>query len=134
MKIMPGPGSGDKTTAHQRRIDHPRSNGISAADPQRTEREDHRMNALLRSGVIAAGTFALIATSGPATAKIGSCSEPITFGTTISSTGRYSTLADKWRTMTIEFAKMINERGGIDVKSCGKKLPLQIVISRPPKL
>ena len=31
----------------------------------------------------------------------------MTFGTTISSTGRYSTLADKWRDMTIEFAKMI---------------------------
>lgn len=50
------------------------------------------------------------------------------FGTTISSTGRYSPLADKWRYMTIKFAKMINEKGGIDLKNCGKKLPLKIII------
>lgn len=71
---------------------------------------------------------ALLAAPSPGLAKVGSCVDPITFGTTISSTGRYSTLADKWRTMTVEFAKMINENGGIEVKSCGKKLPLQIVI------
>ena len=77
-----------------------------------------------------AGTVALAAVSvaAPAHAKVGSCTDPVTFGTTISSTGRYSTLADKWRDMTIEFAKMINENGGIDLKGCGKKLPLKIVI------
>ena len=71
---------------------------------------------------------ALVAAVPPAAAKIGSCDDPITFGTTISLTGRYSTLAENWREMTIEFAKMINERGGIAVADCGKKLPLQIVI------
>jgi branched-chain amino acid transport system substrate-binding protein len=81
-------------------------------------------------GLITLGTVALAATSftTPAHAKVGSCTEPVTFGTTISSTGRYSTLADKWRGMTIEFAKMINEKGGINLKGCGKKLPLKIVI------
>lgn len=81
-------------------------------------------------GSFALGTAALAAVSvaTPAHAKVGSCTEPVTFGTTISSTGRYSTLADKWRNMTLEFAKMINENGGIDLKKCGKKLPLKIVI------
>lgn len=77
---------------------------------------------------IAAGIAAAAAIASPAGATVGSCTDPITFGTTISSTGRYSTLADKWRDMTVEFAKMINEKGGIEVKSCGKKLPLQFVI------
>ena len=78
---------------------------------------------LLGATALATGTIAM-----PASATVGSCDDPITFGTTISSTGRYSTLAGKWRNMTVEFAKMINERGGIDVKSCGKKLPLKIII------
>jgi branched-chain amino acid transport system substrate-binding protein len=81
-------------------------------------------------GSIALGTVALaaLAVTSPAHAKVGSCIEPVTFGTTISSTGRYSPLADKWRDMTIEFAKMVNEKGGIDLKDCGKKLPLKIII------
>jgi len=77
---------------------------------------------------VCAASLTTLAFPHPAQATVGSCDDPITFGTTISSTGRYATLADKWRDMTIEFAKMINERGGIDVKSCGKKLPLKIII------
>ena len=37
-------------------------------------------------------------------------------------------MAAKWRDLTIEFARMINERGGIDLKSCGAKLPVKFVI------
>ena len=33
-------------------------------------------------------------------AKIGSCNDPILLGTTISETGPFSTLADRWRKMT----------------------------------
>ena len=81
--------------------------------------------ALIRTAGIALG---LLAGTMPAAAKIGSCDDPVTFGTTISSTGQFAAHAEKWQAMTIEFAKMINERGGIDVASCGKKLPLQIVL------
>lgn len=87
------------------------------------------------TGFFALGTLAIAAMSftttslpSPARATVGSCTDPVTFGTTISSTGRYSPLAGKWRDMTIEFAKMINEKGGIDLKGCGKKLPLKIII------
>ena len=81
-------------------------------------------------GLFALGTaaFAAAAFTTPAHATVGSCTDPVTFGTTISSTGRYSTLADKWRSMTIEFARMINENGGIDLKDCGRKLPLKFII------
>lgn len=61
-------------------------------------------------------------------ATIGSCSDPIVFGTTISETGPFSTLADRWRKMTEVFADEINKSGGILVKDCGKKLPLKFVI------
>ena len=70
----------------------------------------------------------LLVGAAPAAAKIGSCDEPIVWGTTISSTGVYSTLADRWREMTEIFAEEVNKLGGIEVKSCGKKLPLKIVI------
>lgn len=81
-------------------------------------------------GSFALGTAALVAASfsTPSYAKVGSCTDPVTFGTTISSTGQYSALSGKWRDMTIEFAKMINEKGGINLKGCGKKLPLKIII------
>ncbi len=63
-----------------------------------------------------------------ASAAQGSCSEPIVFGTTISETGPFSTLADRWRKMTEVFAEEINKGGGIAVKACNKKLPLKFVI------
>lgn len=80
------------------------------------------------SVVSAIAVFAATSLLSPAHATVGSCADPVTFGTTISSTGQYSSQAGKWRDMTIEFAKMINERGGIDLKGCGKKLPLKIII------
>tara|TARA_R110002110_G_scaffold159849_1_gene357867 strand:+ start:1854 stop:3080 length:1227 start_codon:yes stop_codon:yes gene_type:complete len=88
----------------------------------------YKITSVVGAVTLCAASLATFTIPTPAGATIGSCDDPITFGTTISSTGRYSTLADKWRDMTIEFAKMINERGGIDVKSCGKKLPLKIII------
>jgi branched-chain amino acid transport system substrate-binding protein len=66
--------------------------------------------------------------AGQAHAKIGSCDEPIVFGTTISESGPFSTLADRWRKMSEVFAEEINKTGGIEVKSCNKKLPLKFVI------
>lgn len=82
------------------------------------------------SHLIAAGAAAL--TTGlatlPAQAAQGSCSEPIVFGTTISETGPFSTLADRWRKMTEVFAEEVNKAGGIAVKACNKKLPLKFVV------
>lgn len=70
----------------------------------------------------------LLFISGQSMAKVGSCDDPIVFGTTISESGPFSTLADRWRKMTEVFAEEINKTGGIDVKSCHKKLPLKFVI------
>jgi branched-chain amino acid transport system substrate-binding protein len=66
--------------------------------------------------------------SGSALATPGSCTDPIVFGTTISESGPFSTLADRWRKMSEMFADEINKGGGIEVKSCNKKLPLKFVI------
>jgi branched-chain amino acid transport system substrate-binding protein len=66
--------------------------------------------------------------SSQALAKLGSCDEPIVFGTTISESGPFSTLADRWRKMSEMFADELNKTGGIQVKSCNKKLPLKFVI------
>jgi len=71
-----------------------------------------------------AGAFSLT----PAEAKLNSCEGPITLGTTMSSTGRYSTLAERWRDMTIIFAEEYNKDGGVFVKSCNKKIPIEFVI------
>ena len=81
----------------------------------------------IRSLTAAAVAAALLG-AYPAAAKVGSCDEPIVWGTTISVTGVYSTLADRWREMTEIFAEEVNKLGGIEVKSCGKKLPLKIVV------
>jgi len=61
-------------------------------------------------------------------AKIGSCNDPILLGTTISETGPFSTLADRWRKMTEVFAEEMNKSGGVFVKSCNKKVPIKFVI------
>ncbi len=71
---------------------------------------------------------AAVLAAAPASAKLNSCDGPIVFGTTISETGPFSTLADRWRKLTEVFAEEINKSGGIAVKSCNKKLPLQFVI------
>lgn len=78
--------------------------------------------------------FALLAVfggtlaSGNAMATQGSCTDPILLGTTISESGPFSTLADHWRKMTEVFAEEINKGGGVEVKSCNKKLPIKFVI------
>ena len=61
-------------------------------------------------------------------AKLGSCNDPILLGTTISETGPFSTLADKWRKMTEVFAEEMNKTGGVFVKNCNKKIPIKFVI------
>ncbi len=80
----------------------------------------------IAGAALAALGVALMAT--PASAKIGSCTDPIVFGTTLSETGPFSTLAGRWRKMTEVFAEEVNKTGGVMVKSCGKKLPLKFVI------
>lgn len=71
---------------------------------------------------------AIVSTVSPAAAKVGSCTDPILLGTTISETGPFSTLTDRWRQMTENFFDEINKDGGIFVKSCDKKLPVKVVI------
>ncbi|MGB0630509.1 MAG: amino acid ABC transporter substrate-binding protein [Alphaproteobacteria bacterium] len=71
---------------------------------------------------------AIAACTNPAGAALDSCTAPITVGTTISSSGQNAPMAEKWRSLTIEFAKLINERGGIELKSCGTKQPVRFVI------
>jgi branched-chain amino acid transport system substrate-binding protein len=79
-------------------------------------------------GVFGSALLATVAVLQPASAKLGSCDHPITLGTTMSSTGRYSTLAERWRVMTIIFAEEFNKGGGVYVKACKKKLPIKFVI------
>jgi len=77
--------------------------------------------------ITAAIGVALIAAAAPAAAKIGSCNDPIVWGTTVSTTGQYSTFGERWAEMNEIFADEVNKQGGIMVKDCGKKLPLKIV-------
>lgn len=63
-----------------------------------------------------------------AQAKIGSCDHPIVLGTTLSETGPFSTLADKWRGLTLAFEEEFNKDGGVFVRDCNKKLPIKFVI------
>jgi branched-chain amino acid transport system substrate-binding protein len=84
-----------------------------------TDRLRRHLAALLSA--LAAASFSL-----PAIAA--GCADPVRFGTTISSTGPLAARTAKWRELTIEFAKMINERGGIEVRSCGRRLPVQFYI------
>jgi branched-chain amino acid transport system substrate-binding protein len=63
-----------------------------------------------------------------ASAKLNSCDEPIVLGTTISETGPFSTLADRWRKMTEVFAEEINKTGGVQVSTCKKRVPIKFVI------
>jgi ABC-type branched-subunit amino acid transport system substrate-binding protein len=66
--------------------------------------------------------------AAPVAAKLNSCDGPIVFGTTVSETGPFSTLADRWRKLTEVFAEEVNKAGGVMVRSCNKKLPIQFVI------
>lgn len=71
---------------------------------------------------------AMLALALPAPAKVGSCSDPIVLGTTISDTGPFSTLADRWRKMSEVYAEELNKDGGVFVKDCNRKLPIKFVI------
>lgn len=75
-----------------------------------------------------AGAALAVVAAAPVAAKLNSCDGPIVFGTTVSETGPFSTLADRWRKMTEVFAEEVNKAGGVMVKSCSKKLPIQFVI------
>lgn len=77
---------------------------------------------------IAVAAAATLLGATAAQAKIGSCTDPIVFGTTISQTGVFSTQAAGWAKLSTVFAEEINKRGGIYVKACDKKLPLQFVV------
>jgi ABC-type branched-subunit amino acid transport system substrate-binding protein len=76
---------------------------------------------------LAGAALALVA-AAPVAAKLNSCDGPIVFGTTVSETGPFSTLADRWRKLTEVFAEEVNKAGGVMVRSCNKKLPIQFVI------
>lgn len=80
---------------------------------------------LLRT--LAALTLGLAA-AAPLHAQAASCDGPIKLGTTISSTGRNATLADRWVRMTEVFEARFNQDGGIFIKECNKKLPIKFVI------
>ena len=82
----------------------------------------------LRRPLVGALCAAALAFAIPASAKLGSCSDPILLGTTISETGPFSTLADKWRKVTEVFAEEVNKGGGILVKACNRKVPVRFVI------
>ena len=75
-----------------------------------------------------AGAALAVVAAAPVAAKLNSCDGPIVFGTTVSETGPFSTLADRWRKMTEVFAEEVNKTGGVAVKACNKKLPIQFVI------
>ena len=78
--------------------------------------------------LLAAAVLGTLFAAAPAFAKLNSCDGPILLGTTISETGPFSTLADRWRKMTEVFAEEVNKTGGVAVKSCNKKLPIKFVI------
>ena len=82
---------------------------------------------LTRLAAVAATTYLALLPS-QSFATIGSCDAPIVLGTTISETGPFSTLTDRWRKMTEVFAEEINKTGGVQVKACNKKVPIKFVI------
>ena len=61
---------------------------------------------------LAGAALALVA-AAPVAAKLNSCDGPIVFGTTVSETGPFSTLADRWRKLTEVFAEEVNRAGGV---------------------
>lgn len=76
--------------------------------------------------IFLAGLAAVLAQ--PASAKQGSCTDPVVFGTTISATGPFSVNADRWIRLTQVFADEINSKGGIKLSGCeGKSVPLKFV-------
>ena len=86
------------------------------------------MAGFLRFPIVGALVLGVATYAGTAAAKLGSCNDPILLGTTISETGPFSTLADKWRKVTEVFAEEVNKGGGILVKACNRKVPVKFVI------
>ena len=82
----------------------------------------------VRTAVLAVLAAAAVLSAAPSQARVGSCSDPVTFGTTISRSGAGAAAAERWAKLTIEFAKLINEKGGLTLAGCDRKLPLQLVI------
>ncbi|HUZ71348.1 MAG TPA: amino acid ABC transporter substrate-binding protein [Stellaceae bacterium] len=81
------------------------------------------------SGLMVVGVaLASYVLPGTAQATLGSCTDPILLGTTISETGPQASLTTHWDKMTEDFAKEINKGGGIFLKSCNKKVPIKFVI------
>jgi ABC-type branched-subunit amino acid transport system substrate-binding protein len=85
------------------------------------------MNVKWKSVSAVGFSLSLAFTAGAANAKPG-CDGPILLGTTISESGQFSTLADRWRKMSEVFAEEINKTGGVQVSSCGKRIPIKFVI------
>lgn len=86
---------------------------------------------MMRSAKLFAILFASIAlgTAGAARAELNSCDKPIVFGTTISQTGPFSTLAEPFTKMTTVFADEINAAGGVKLSGCGGQgVPIKWVI------
>ena len=61
--------------------------------------------------ILGLGCFTTLIGTDVTFAKVGSCTEPVVFGTTISATGPFSVNADRWVKMTEIFAEEINKRG-----------------------
>jgi ABC-type branched-subunit amino acid transport system substrate-binding protein len=73
------------------------------------------------------GLAALLAGAMPAMAQ-DKCKGEIVFGTTMSLTGPFSTLADSWKRLTEVFQEEYNKDGGVELKACKKKVPIKFVI------
>jgi branched-chain amino acid transport system substrate-binding protein len=87
-----------------------------------------RKSRTLRKWALPLAAALLTAGAGPLMAKQNSCDEPILIGTTISMSGPLATLTGNWDKMTNIFAEEINKSGGVQVASCGKKVPIKFVI------
>src|SRR3954470_4450246 len=89
------------------------------------QKKEETMEKCVRSLFAGALVLGAVGFSGTAAAKLGSCNDPIVMGTTLSETGPFSTLADKWRKLTEVFAEEVNKTGGVMVKACNKKVPIK---------
>jgi branched-chain amino acid transport system substrate-binding protein len=84
---------------------------------------------ILRLLVSPACLVALAGATDVASAKQGSCTDPILLGTTISATGAFSPNADRWVKLTQVFEEEVNKKGGLKLSGCGgKALPVKFVV------
>ena len=76
------------------------------------------------------GALAVVAMAAPLAAQAvpDKCKSEIVFGTTLSLTGPFSTLADSWKRLTEAFQEEYNKDGGVELKNCNKKVPIKFVI------